>query len=79
MFKVYIIKSESTSRYYTGQTQDLDKRLSRHQSNEVKSTANKGAWKLVYTLDFKTRQEAVEIERKIKKRGAARFLASADS
>jgi len=57
----------------------LDKRLSRHQGNEVKSTANKGPWKLVYTLDFKTRQEAVEMERKIKKRGAARFLASAGS
>ncbi|MEZ4783712.1 MAG: GIY-YIG nuclease family protein [Candidatus Kapaibacterium sp.] len=36
MFSVYILQSESTGTYYVGQTQDVHKRLLRHNAGEVR-------------------------------------------
>ncbi|MCF7848549.1 MAG: GIY-YIG nuclease family protein [Kiritimatiellales bacterium] len=43
----YILRSKSSDRYYIGSTIDPDSRLSRHNSNAVTSTKNKGPWKRV--------------------------------
>jgi putative endonuclease len=41
MFYVYILHSESSGHYYIGQTQDLNKRIHRHNANQSKYTKNK--------------------------------------
>jgi len=66
VFFLYILQSESTSRYYIGQTQDVTERVAYHDSNYSKSLKNRGPWKLVYTEEFETRSEAVRRERQLK-------------
>jgi putative endonuclease len=74
MYFVYILFSESKSKYYTGQTNDLDDRLKRHNSMHMSSTKHGVPWRLIYSAAFETRSEAVLLELKIKKRGAKRYL-----
>lgn len=74
MHEVYILKSLSTGRYYTGESTSADKRLERHNDGLVKSTRNRGPWKIVFRTSVESRAEALELERKIKKRGAGRYL-----
>ena len=66
LFRVYILLSESTERYYIGQTQNLEERLSYHNANYSKSLKNRGPWKLIHVESYQTRSEAVRRERQIK-------------
>jgi putative endonuclease len=65
-FFLYILQSEKTKRYHTGQTQDVEARLTYHNSNWSKSLRNRGPWKLVYSEEYSTRWEAVRRERQMK-------------
>ena len=65
-FYVYILQSQSSSRFYIGQTQDLDDRVAYHNANYSKSLKNRGPWQLVHTEKYETRAEAVRRERQIK-------------
>ena len=49
MFFTYVLRSESSSSYYIGSTQNINERLARHNANRVASTKGKGLWLLVYT------------------------------
>ena len=71
---VYILYSQRKKRYYTGQTKDLVKRLERHNSGKVKSTALGMPWEIVWHMLVENRTEALVLEKIIKKRGANRFL-----
>lgn len=71
---VYILYSESLQKYYTGQTQNLEERLARHNKGLVKSTKNGKPWVLVHSIVCGLRSEAMLLEKKIKKRGAKRYL-----
>jgi len=73
-FFVYILQSERTGRFYVGQTEHLEERLSYHQANYSKSLRNHGPWKLVYQESFASRSEAVRRERYIKQQKDRRFL-----
>ena len=65
-FHVYILVSESTGRYYVGQTIDVTTRLAYHNANYSVSLRNRGPWRLVQTEESATRSEAVRRERQIK-------------
>jgi putative endonuclease len=65
-YQLYILQSESTSRYYVGQTQDFQKRLAYHNANYSKALRNRGPLRLVYSEGYATRAEAVRRERQIK-------------
>ena len=75
---VYILQSQSTGRYYCGQTRDLLVRLAQHNdpTNDLAKTTkrSKGPWKLIWSRQVVSGSEAMRLERKIKKRGIARFL-----
>jgi len=77
-FWVYILMSQSTGRFYCGQTDDIEKRIQQHNDPEntfTKTTSrHKGPWKLVHKIQCTNRTEAIRLERKIKKRGIKRFL-----
>ena len=74
MFTVYILFSEKRSRYYVGQTQNIDLRLKRHNQGLVPSTRQGVPWKLVLHVQVSSRSEAILLEKKIKKRGAKRYI-----
>ncbi|NNE02865.1 MAG: GIY-YIG nuclease family protein [Eudoraea sp.] len=71
---VYILYSEKRSRYYVGQTADIGKRLKRHNLGVVPSTKTGIPWKLVLHIEVLSRSEAIVLERRIKKRGAKRYI-----
>ena len=73
-FYVYILKSISTGRYYTGQTNDLNDRLKRHNSGSEKYTSREVPWEIVWSKEFDTGADAMRLEKQIKKRGVKRFL-----
>ncbi|RQD76412.1 MAG: GIY-YIG nuclease family protein [Desulfonatronospira sp. MSAO_Bac3] len=76
---VYILQSSSTGRYYCGQTDDLTKRLAQHndpsQMLTLTTKRHRGPWDLIWSQELETRQEALRLERRIKKRGIGRYLA----
>ena len=73
-FTVYILFSESTSTFYTGSTQDLENRIVEHNQGETKSIKHGIPWEVIWQKQLPTRAEAMQLETKIKKRGAKRFL-----
>jgi putative endonuclease len=74
MYVVYILHSKSSLKYYTGQTDNLENRLQRHNSGLSLSTKTGKPWDLIYIIKLSTRSEAMLLEQKIKKRGAKRYL-----
>ena len=74
MFFVYILYSKRLQQYYVGSTNDLIDRLRRHNAGEGKHTRKGIPWDLIHKIELPTRSEAVQLEKKIKKRGIKRFL-----
>lgn len=63
MFYVYIIKSKKDSKFYTGLTNNLDRRLYEHNHGQVKSTKSRKPFELIYQEIFDTRKQAREKEK----------------
>ncbi len=78
MYWVYVLRSQSTGRFYCGQTSDLEKRVAQHNDpNHTFTRTTKvfdGPWLLVWEMECADRTAAIRLERKIKKRGIERFL-----
>ena len=70
----YILYSKSAERYYTGSCGELQKRIDRHNAGKNPSTKYGVPWEVVWHAAFESLSEARQLERKIKKRGAERFL-----
>ena len=66
MFYVYIIKSINFNWYYVGSTEDIEKRIHRHNSGDVASTKSRRPYILVYSEKYDTIQEARAREKKMK-------------
>ena len=65
-FYVYILECSDDS-YYTGHTDDLEKRLETHNSGELDGyTKNRRPLKLVFLQECSSRDEAFATERQIK-------------
>ena len=65
MFYVYILENEK-GKHYIGSCEDLESRLKRHNRNSVRSTKNKGPFKLIYKEEFVIRTEARKRENQLK-------------
>lgn len=66
MYHVYIIKSISHNYYYIGFSKDPKIRLVAHNNGKTRSTKYYKPFKLVYTKEFDTRNEARDFERYLK-------------
>ena len=73
-YYVYILQSELTSKYYCGQTDDIQFRLLRHNNKQVKSTSHGVPWKLIGYIICESRSNSMKLEKEIKKRGMARWM-----
>lgn len=73
-FFVYIIISQKSGRFYTGMSSNPKKRIDAHNLGLNKSTKNKGPWNQIWLSEPLSKKDALELESKIKKRGAKRFL-----
>ena len=77
-YVVYILWSVSIQKFYIGQTQDLENRLREHNAGEGRFTRLGRPWVLVYQQACGSRTEAIMLEKRIKARGAKRFLSDND-
>jgi len=68
------IYSSVIDKFYTGQTEDIQRRLEEHNRGKTSFSAQGMPWTLVYSKDCSSRSEAIKLQKFIKKRGAARFL-----
>ncbi len=75
-FKTYILYSKTIDKYYTGSTSvELEERLRRHNTNHKGFTGKVNDWKVIFYKEFSDKKESLDLEKKIKKRGAKRYLA----
>ncbi len=57
-FYVYVLRSQTTSRFYVGHTESLIKRIFEHNNNRTPSIKNRGPWELFYSETYETRSAA---------------------
>lgn len=75
MFTVYILFSIQLQKHYVGYTSKGPReRLQEHLYNHKGFTASAKDWNIVFQKDFTSKFEAISLERKIKSRGAKRFI-----
>ena len=73
-YTVYIIYSEILDSFYVGQTNDLNDRLLRHNSGREKYTRLGMPWILIWSTIKPNRNEALQLERKLKNIGTKRKI-----
>ncbi len=73
-FFAYILFSESTDKYYVGSTQDIHKRLDRHNKKQMIATKAGVPWTIVWFEIFYTRAEAYSKEMDIKKKKSRKYI-----
>jgi len=66
MYSVYVLRSKTTGRFYSGSTSELARRVEEHNADATRSTKHRGPWELVYEETFPTRSEAMRRERELK-------------
>ena len=79
MFFVYAIYNPLRKKIYIGHTEDLAKRIERHNGllkNKAKSftSKNSGSWNVVHVEPFHSRSEAMLREKKLKSARGRRFI-----
>ena len=66
MYYTYVLKSLINVDLYIGSTENIENRLSRHNSRKVKSTKGYKPWILLETKEFKTKSEAYRHDKFLK-------------
>jgi predicted GIY-YIG superfamily endonuclease len=74
MYYTYILRSSKSHIFYYGSTKDLKRRLTPHNSGQVKSTKSHAPWKLVWYGAFETKKQAKDFEIYLK-RGSGKAFA----
>ena len=67
MYFVYLLKSKKDNKYYIGQTNNINRRLSEHNSRREKSTKHRAPFELIGYEVYKTRNKARWREYQLKK------------
>jgi putative endonuclease len=62
----YILKSDFCSSYYIGMTSDPIRRLHHHNSDRKGFTLRCRPWRLVWSREHPTREQAIALEKKLK-------------
>jgi len=80
---VYVLKNSVTHKIYIGQTNDIEKRLKKHNSvlknkktSYTSKNINNGVWKLIYKEEKTTRCEAITREKQLKSYQGRLFIKS---
>ncbi len=74
-YTVYILYSKSLSKHYIGYTSvNLAERIRRHNTNHKGFTGRAQDWDVIYSKIINDKKEALQLEKKIKARGAGRYL-----
>lgn len=77
-YYVYILYSKNLDKFYTGISEYSSKRKRQNCKGQRCWTSRADDWQEIWKTTFDSCQKARELERKIKKRGARRFLVNSD-
>jgi putative endonuclease len=73
-YHVYILFSPSLNKFYTGMSKFSAKRKRQHVKGQSQWTSKADDWFELWKIETQNSITARELEKKIKKRGAKRFL-----
>ena len=73
MYHVYVIHSQKDGSYYTGFTENIEKRLQDHNQRTVKATKSKASYDLVWHCVFNNKNQALDFEKYLKSRSGITF------
>lgn len=73
-YYIYVLESQKDSKWYTGYTSDLRKRLSEHQNGYTDSTRHRGPWKLIYYEASLSIEDAIAREKYLKSGMGKRYI-----
>jgi putative endonuclease len=76
MHFVYVLKSLTDGRLYTGYTQNLEERLREHNEGEVTSTKHRRPFEIVYYEASRNQRDALHREKYLKTSYGKRYLKS---
>jgi putative endonuclease len=76
MFYTYILYSSSFDRFYIGQTNDIVKRIERHNNGYVNSSKAYKPWGIVFFKRFDTRAESMNYETFLKSKKSKDFISN---
>lgn len=65
-YYLYILESEENGRYYVGISDDPKRRVKHHNSTSTGFTSRYRPWQLVFSHEYRLKEEAQEAERQIK-------------
>lgn len=65
-YYLYILKSQSADKFYSGSSDRPERRLYFHNMIEKEFTARYRPWELVFTKEYPTKKDAQAAERKVK-------------
>ena len=71
---VYILRSQTSEKYYIGCSQAPERRLAEHNSGENFSTRGRGPWQLIYRKQFGTLSEARQYETELKMKKSSAYI-----
>lgn len=74
MYYTYLLLSSRDNRFYTGCTNDLRKRVLAHNAGQVRSTASRAPFELIYYEACLNRDDALRREKFLKIGKGKRFL-----
>ena len=72
MYYLYVLKNQDAARHYIGITEDLKKRLVKHNSGSVRSTKAYKPWKMIHNEQFQKKTDARVREIFLKRTARAR-------
>ncbi|MBL7685726.1 MAG: GIY-YIG nuclease family protein [Deltaproteobacteria bacterium] len=75
-FHVYILQSQTTGKYYTGYTSDIESRLWEHNNKISLFTKSGVPWKLVHFETYSSSTEALKREKYIKRQKSRLYIES---
>ncbi|MGC4036937.1 MAG: GIY-YIG nuclease family protein [Chitinophagaceae bacterium] len=73
-FTVYALYSEKHKKHYYGYTSDINNRLLSHNEQGSDWTSKYRPWKIIYTKEFATKQEAMAHEKRLKSGNGREFI-----
>jgi len=75
MYTVYVLYSKSADKLYIGFTSNLEQRLISHNFLAKKGyTVKYKPWKIIYTEEYKSKQEAMKREKGLKSSRGRAFI-----
>jgi putative endonuclease len=75
-YYIYVLISMADNNFYTGYTNDLNKRLKQHNNGEVHATKNRTPLKLIYWEGCLNQQDATRREKYLKSGNGKIYLKS---